>query len=81
LKPRSLERRILPDKGGFCQDSLSVITTNLPSKKEFPTIGTLLRLMKTRRFIDSTVVPAQDWRRPQSIAAFPPSPEIYHPSG
>jgi hypothetical protein len=69
--------KILPDKGGFCQDSLSVITTVLPSKKEFCAIWNASCDEKTRRFIDSAAVPAQDWRL-QSTA---PSPEIYHPSG
>src|ERR1044072_8983758 len=68
LQPPGIKRRILPDKGGFCQDSLSVITAVLPSKKSFARSGTLLADEKTRRVIDSTPVPAQHWWRPQSLA-------------
>jgi hypothetical protein len=49
---------------------LSVITTNLPSKKSFARSGTLLPDEKTRRFIDSAPVPAQNWWRLQVTAAF-----------
>jgi hypothetical protein len=55
---------------GLEEGSLSVIATDLPSKKSFARIGTLPGMMKTRRSIDSTAVPAQNCRRLQSAAAF-----------
>jgi hypothetical protein len=54
---------ILPDNCGFHEGSLSGVTTNLPSKKSFDRTGTPLGIMKMRRLIDSTAVPAQNWRR------------------
>jgi hypothetical protein len=70
LQPRGLDWRILPDKRRFYEGSLSVITTNLPSKKSFARSGTLLGTMKTRWLIDSTAVPAQNGRRLQTTAGF-----------
>src|SRR3954471_2188693 len=46
-------------KCGFHVGSLSGFATNLPSKKSFSPTGTLLEIIKMRRLIDSTAVPAQ----------------------
>src|SRR4051794_32312151 len=62
LQPRGLDRWTVPDKCGFHEESLSIITTDLPSKKSFARSGTLLSDEKTQRLIDSTAVPAQNWR-------------------
>jgi hypothetical protein len=63
LQPRGLDGWIVPDKSGFHEDSLSGVTTDLPSKKSFERTGTPLGIMKMRRLIDSAAVPAQNgWR-------------------
>jgi hypothetical protein len=64
-------------KCGFHEGSLSDFATNLPSKKSFRPTGTLFEIIKMRRLIDSTLLPAQVG----GASDRPPSPEIYHPSG
>jgi hypothetical protein len=76
---------ILPEKRGFYEGSLSVITADLPrgkqGKKVLSGLERFFRSAKPRRFIDLTAIPAQNQRRLQLTAARPPSPDIYQPSG
>jgi hypothetical protein len=48
LQPHGLDLTILPEKRGFYENSLSGVTTNLPSKKTFEHAGTLLTTAKHR---------------------------------
>jgi hypothetical protein len=81
LQPRGPEQDSARQSCGFHEASLSGFAADLPSKKSFRPTGTLLEITKMRRLIDSTAVPAQNWRRFRFTAALRPSPEIYHPSG
>src|SRR5882757_6846682 len=75
---------ILPEKRGFYENSLSVITTILPrgnKRKKFYAVWNASRSGKTRGFIDSMAVPAQNERWLPVGRGSRPSPEIYQPSG
>jgi hypothetical protein len=59
LQPRGPEQDSARQSCGFHEVSLSGFAADLPSKKSFRPTGTLLEIMKMRRLIDSTAVPAQ----------------------
>jgi hypothetical protein len=81
LKPRGPVPGFCQTVADFMRAHCRVSQPICQAKRVLGGLERFSKIIKMRRLIDSTAVPAQVWHSFRFTAALRPSPEIYHPSG